>query len=72
MATVLGPLAAVMLSPVSSCDDSANNAVVVAELATEPILLELECAKGLTFHDKRCLKTEIVSKTFFRTTGDKT
>jgi hypothetical protein len=47
MATVLGPLAAVMLSPVSSGDDSANNGVVVAELATEPILLELECARGL-------------------------
>jgi hypothetical protein len=42
MATVLGPLAAVMLSPVSSGDDSASNGVVVAQLATEPILLELE------------------------------
>jgi hypothetical protein len=48
MANVLGPLAAVMLSPVSSGDDSANNGVDVTELATEPILLELEFATRLS------------------------
>jgi hypothetical protein len=67
MATVLRPPAAVTLSPVSSGDDSANNSVVVAELATEPILLELEFATRLSLPRQQMFKTKIVSKTFLFT-----